>query len=423
MIIWPDVAVRILLNSYFANILMRHKLIANTVRAVPVKAQEPAHMSTSSMRTDSWLNIAGSIASAFAIGTLIVAPYAAKADNFTQGFNSAIGLEYDTNPLLSSTNEKSIWRTIISPRYKLSTQTGVDDWAIDAGLDIQKSTDVSVLIDRVDPNLNLQWTRSLETGQFGLKAHYDKASTRVTELEDTGVVTKDANKNTKLISANWLYNPAEKYSLSTNAEYSTVEYDAGNLSNYQNRKLSANLSRLNSDTLKTYVQVAYSHFKLDTGTEPTTQINAIVGFNLETTERIVLGANIGLNQLSGATSGSGTSGGADIAYLTDNARLSLDISRSSTPSGAGGFIESDKLKTAWSYDLSDKYKTGLDYTWSQNRSLNNTELRQAGAWLNHELSDFWSVRFSVLNKTSIRGTTEAMANVLGVTFQYNHPDF
>lgn len=356
-------------------------------------------------------------------GVFILSPLCASADNFTQSAGASLGFEYDTNPLLKATDEKSVWRTLISPRYKMLTQTGLNEWSVDAGLDVQRSTDTSILIDRADPSLNLLWRRFLETGEFGVKAHYDKASTRFTELEDSGLVNKDATRNTKSISANWLHNLNERLVLTTNAEYSTVEYDAGNLSNFQTKKLSANLSRLNTETLKTYVQLAYSHLKLDVGGEPTTQVNSILGIQWDVTERITLGANAGINRISGATSGSGSTGGANIAYLTDKSKSSLDVSRSSAPSGLGGFIESDKVKAAWSYELSDKYRTGLDYVLSKNRSLNDTETRQAGLWISHDISEFWSLKLTAQHKESILSSISAKANVIGFTFQYNYPDF
>ena len=78
------------------------------------------------------------------------------------------GIDFDTNPLLSTTDKQSIWRYYTTPRYSVSTEQDQNKWYLDGSLRLQRSSDRSIAVDREDPSINAGWTRQYDRGNYGL---------------------------------------------------------------------------------------------------------------------------------------------------------------------------------------------------------------------------------------------------------------
>lgn len=141
-------------------------------------------------------------------------------------------VEYDSNPLLLTSEEKGVTRTIIAPDYNLIGQFDRDQLRLGLGMHLLRSSDRSVVDDREDPNLSLGWQRQTETGGFGLLAQYNESSTLSGTVLDTGVVTTDGTQKMSSLTANWSSAVTERSTLANETRYNHARYDIDTLTGY-----------------------------------------------------------------------------------------------------------------------------------------------------------------------------------------------
>ena len=84
-------------------------------------------------------------------------------------------VEYDSNPVLLTSGEKGVTRTIIAPDLNLVGTSGRDELQFGLGVNVVRSSDTDIVSDREDPRLKLGWQRETETGGFGLTASMKRA--------------------------------------------------------------------------------------------------------------------------------------------------------------------------------------------------------------------------------------------------------
>ncbi|MGB8972311.1 MAG: hypothetical protein WCC62_07240, partial [Pseudomonas capeferrum] len=120
---------------------------------------------------------------------ILVLPFtdAVQAANWQSSVVVPTSVEYDSNPLLLSSEEKGVTRTIIAPDYTLVGTFDRDELRLGLGMQVLRSSDTDIVDDREDPNVSLGWQRDTEKGRFGLVALYNESSTLSGTVQDTGV--------------------------------------------------------------------------------------------------------------------------------------------------------------------------------------------------------------------------------------------
>ena len=173
-----------------------------------------------------------------------------------------MGVEYDTNPRLLSTNKQSIWRYIATPRYSIAAVADRDRWYSDISLRLERSSDKSLSVDREDPNVLIGWQRDGERDRFSLIGRYNKASTRFTEFDETGLVDGTASSTTRSVAANWSRSMTERLNLSLGGQYLTTGYSGGNFTDYSTKSLNSTLTYDFNERVRPFIQVALTDLTL-----------------------------------------------------------------------------------------------------------------------------------------------------------------
>lgn len=357
-----------------------------------------------------------------ALTLLLAGP--AQAGRFQHDLSAALSAEYDSNPALSASSASAIWRFSASPGYQVSGVDGADEWHARLGLRLERSSDAAVSADREDPSLSLSWTRLAPAGQFSLAASYEQASTRVTELQDTGRVSADGSRTAQSLSANWLGELNERNSLSLTGSYADTRYSGGGLSDYANLNLGATLTRAWSDLASSYLRLSATRYLPGSG-DASHSYDALVGLSLTRSERLNLDLRGGLNRTSNSGGNIAWQGGITLGYdYAPRSRLALELGRSTSSSGAGGFVTTDHFTGGWNQALSERGSAGMDLSWRNSRSATPSTTRQLTLWASRELNPFWGLRLSYLYKQREgTGLGEADAHVLSLVLSYAHPEF
>ena len=193
-----------------------------------------------------------------------------------------MGVEYDTNPRMSSTDKQSILRYIATPRYSIATVADQNRWYSDVSLRLERSSDKKLSIDREDPNVVVGWERDGERDRFSLIGRYNKASTRFTEFDETGLVVNDASSTTRSVAANWSRSLTERLNFSLGGQYLTTAYSGGNFTDYSTKLLNSTLTYDLNERVRPFIQVSLTDFNPDgQGRRNTKSQNYLIGAQVD----------------------------------------------------------------------------------------------------------------------------------------------
>lgn len=333
-----------------------------------------------------------------------------------------MGVEYDTNPRMSSTDKQSIWRYIATPRYSIATVADRNRWYSDVSLRLERSSDKKISSDREDPNVVVGWERESERDRFSLIGRYNKASTRVSEFDETGLVVNDASSSTRTVDANWSRSLTEKLNFSLGGQYLKTSYSGGNFTDFSTKSLDTVLMYEWNERVRPIIQVGLTDFKADGQERGNIKSqNYLVGVHVDVNPQLNISANAGINHVS--TAGNARIANTNFNYLGERYSLRGSLERSVSASSIGNFQESDRLSLGYNYDLSDRSRLGVDFSWRKNNSLNDSETKQLSGFYSRDLTEFWQMKLLLQTKNLKSANRIANGNVAGITFTYNIPEF
>lgn len=369
----------------------------------------------------------------------------AEAVIVLQQASSSFDTQYDTNPLLRE-DKQSIWRYTLTPRYSIAAVEDRNRWYANAALGFQRSSDKSVIQDREDPNVDIGWQREIDKGLFSLIAHYDKRSSRFSEFNQNGFVDTDGNAVTKSLAANWTHAITGKLNFSLGTQYTKTTYDSSQFSDSVSKSVNSSLAYELNERISPFVQLGFTDFKSDgvvtgngllinnVGNDGSSKSKSIsVGATIYLNSQWTFTPSVGVNKVDsenqnantalGSTSGSGTIGNFGLAYKAERANFKTALSRSVSPSGVGGFVESDQFNVAYDYLLTERSSVGAGYNINKNKSNFDSESTLISAWYSKELTEMWLMRLSVESRNQKDTNQSINGNVIGITFTYSIPEF
>jgi hypothetical protein len=317
------------------------------------------------------------------------------AGEWDQSVSLPTSLEHDSNLPLSTTKKQGVSRLIVVPAYSLVGTYGIDEFKAGLGLRVERSSDQNVSIDREDPNLLAGWRRLTETGEFGLTAKYDEVSSREAELQETGGVAADTTRKTGSLGGLWRSAITELSTLSVDADYKMVSYDAGTQTDYTNLAAGISWNYTWSERIEPFLRVSVSHYDPDKSTATVTKSDYYTvtgGVKVKASEHLEWTAQGGPGRVSARTSDTGWQGSLAVQYRGDRYDTTLNTGRSVTTSGDGGFVETDRVSGTFGYAIDERSGLGFSASWQDNKGDNPNTTQQLGAWANHELSPFWHAR-------------------------------
>lgn len=334
-------------------------------------------------------------------------------------------VEYDSNPLLLTSEEKGVTRTIIAPDYNLIGQFDRDQLRFGLGMHVLRSSDRSIVDDREDPNVSLGWQRATETGGFGLLAQYNESSTLSGAVQDTGVVTTDGTQKMSTLTANWSSAVTERSTLANEARYSHARYDISTLTGYD--EYSNFTSWTYAWSARTDIITGFQARRYEPQDDTTAIANNSyvprIGIKHQFTERLEGAMHIGVNKTTGSGGGQRGEGGASLLYRGDRAEASLSAERSTVASAEGGFTELDMVRGGYSYRVTELDRVGVEASWQDAKGQTPNTLQTYSLWASREFSPAWDLRFSVMYKQRQQdGLPDADATIVGMTLTYRYPD-
>ncbi|WP_144967726.1 hypothetical protein [Pseudomonas sp. DE0010] len=334
-------------------------------------------------------------------------------------------VEHDSNPLLLSSGEKGVTRTLIAPDYTLIGSFGPDELRLGLGLDILRSSDTNVVDDREDPDISLGWQRTTERGQFGLLARYNETSTLSGTVLDTGVVTTDGTQKLYTLTGNWRQAITERSTLSNETTYNRARYDINSLTGYDELANTLTWTYAWSERADVYTRFGARRYEPDDDLTATSSnsYSPAVGIKYQFSESLSADAHLGVNKVSGSKGGRRGEGGVALLYTGARSDASLTVERSTVASAQGGFAQLDQVRGVWSYALDPLTRVGADAAWQDSKGQIPNTLQIYSLWASRQLSPYWDVRLALTYKERKQDLDgDATATIVGLTLTYRYPD-
>jgi len=351
-----------------------------------------------------------------------------------QGASVLFNAEHYSNIDLDTEDEQSAWVYTVAPGYRITAGQDKSQLFLNANLNIERSSDKDLSGDREDPNVRAGWGRDYDKGSVGLVATYAKASTRITELTDSGNVTEDGSSIGRSIAATWIHSLTEKLGMSFEGRHLRQDFTGDQLSDYRLNSLSSEFLYELSEQTSPFVRVSLNQFHplddidVNVRTEKINYQNYLAGANFILSPKLSFSAGAGVSHIEEYSDieedGNRWIGLSSVTYQGEKYRLDGAVERSISPSSEGILRESDSFLLGYSYDLSDRSHWGVDLSLNKNKTGDRSESQQIGAWYSRDLSELWQMRLSARLRTIDSDEEDsADGNIIGISFRYDTPSF
>ena len=344
-----------------------------------------------------------------------------RADSWQHAVSSRASTEFDSNPAMSPAYPGGVWRALFEPGYTLTGRVGANELKAGLALQLVRSSNRARSQNRDSPSVFLNWLRQSDAGEFGISSRYEEIATRDAAIEAIGSVPIDSTRASRSISGSWSKALSERSTLSADGSYEGVSYRGGTFIDYVTRSGGLRFNYALSEHSVPFLRMSYAEYEPAGGNLPHSFANAILGWNWKPSDYLEGNLQVGRTRASGQEMT--TLGAAAMRYTGQRTVLVLNADHQLLPSGLGDFVTVDQVNGKWSYDLSERSRTGIDLGWRKNRLVNIVN-RTKGAWLQHELNPLWGARTYYLHSINEGGAGgSASSNILGLTLIYNRSDF
>lgn len=343
------------------------------------------------------------------------------ADPWQHVVTSSISAEYETNPAMSPTSQGGIRRAVFAPGYTLARTDGANEWRAGLTLQIARSSNTALSLNREDPGAFFNWQRRGDAGEFGISAKYDEAATRATEAGVTGPVTVDGTRASRTLSATWSKPLGGRSTVAADGAYTGISYQGGTYTDYATRSGGLKFTYEWNESVAPFLNFTYTDQTPSGGGPPSQRTGSTLGLNLKASERLDCTVQAGKSRGSGASSSSQY--GATARYAGQITRLTLNAERQTSPSGLGSFVTSDQMSGDWSHELNERSGAGINLSWRKNRSVTDEANRTMSAWVQRDLDASWTARANYQRRIREGSGIGASSNLLGISFVYSRSSF
>lgn len=359
------------------------------------------------------------------VGLFVLGAQAAMASPLQQGISLSTGVEHDSNPSMAATNARGVTRYKLSPGYEAKWTLDEDEWSATAKVDVERSSDQALSIDRQDPSLGVGWTRENPRGGTSVKATYDRQSTSATETDSAGGAGSNDTRTRYGVDGEWKHAVTERVEAGVDLSHEDNSYQgatggASSFTDYKTTAGMASLEYLLNERNRPYAKVGVSKYSPSTGAA-SNLYTAVAGIKSELSESLKLDTNLGVAQMDGATDTTGLNGLLSLSHEGERTKSSVSFTRASSASGSGGYTEADEVKASLGYELAPLTEVGADAAWTKTYSQSPLTTSSLGLWADRELLEDLSLRLGYEYKEQKTATDRAKGSVWSLSLSYDIP--
>jgi hypothetical protein len=297
----------------------------------------------------------------FAVVIAAAASPAARAADWTVAPTLTVGIDNDTNRLLSSPAIPSRGLSMsVDTRFERDTER----WQLALRPYGQVARYSDARLNHTDEEGIDATATWLETERSSLSLHtlLQDASTLYSELLGTGIIHVGQRRRDEDVDGTWAFQQSERWTLQLGGTYSSSNYHGAGvtpLSNYRQALGTATESFTYTERL-TLLLTGSAGDAHTTGSEQSTRFESVgAGFQWRPSERVSVQGNGGSSrQTTGTLTSTTIIGELSTSYSTELSRFELSAQRQMQPSGYGIFTQVDQATFTWARDLGPRLSLG-----------------------------------------------------------------
>ena len=348
-----------------------------------------------------------------------------------QSLTIPLSYEFESNPALSISDEKSATLTSLAPSYSLFSTHEINPWFINLALRAVRSSDQTISQNRDNPSLGLGWTHHYETGQFVVSGLTSEQSTRSRELTDSSLVSGDNTRKSDSLSVNWLNNLSDRASLNLGGDSTRVKFTGlatTGLVNFRNETASTKINYSLNEKVDTSVSFSSSRYLPESTTINEATTNAFnLGLSWNASKQFILNTSAGLNETvfknNAQAKKKSWQAMLSMQYNTLRSNSLINLSRSQSPDSTGSINETNRIAAGWTYSLSEKENLIFDLNWWQNLTLNKAKTSQYSVKYTRQISLSWDFSLSAAHRISELQQGNASNTSVMTSVIYKLPEF
>ncbi len=300
-------------------------------------------------------------------------------------------------------------------------------------MQVQRNSNEEILADREDPRLAVGWSRTYESGIYGVYANYSQFVSRAAEIIATGVfagnLDDESTQRNTTFGGRWQHAIAPRWSVLTSGEYIKTAFSGGvNLVDFDLADVRSRLNYEFTDRLDTYLQLGYSKITPDDTFDATKLARFALGANYLLSEAVTVSSRAGMYRTTGAQSDTDWEAGVQLGYDVGRMRYVAEVNREVVGSSIGAFQKSDTFRLGWLFDRSEIDRFQVNYRLVKFKEdeqglLPENQFQEINGLYERTLGGNWRGQANLIFREQSRTGFRSDGNVVGVTLIYDGISF
>lgn len=343
--------------------------------------------------------------------------------------------EYDDNITLDPTNELSVFGATFSPEVDIGGRSQNWDLFLNTRLDFARFTEQDFL-NSEDQQVELEGSYRTQLGVWDLDAMFRRATTRTTELTDTGRVEVGAERLDFRVQPSWRYVLGQRDSIFVNGRWDKSTFDVSTLNDFTRYSAGGGWTHQLTEQDDLTLSGFASHFENDSisGNESDT-FGSQLGWHRVYSERLETRIAVGPRYTtsdSTVTSSNNSLGfivDGEVNYdLDDRTLIAGNLSRSIAASGGGSVVERDVVRLSVRHQYEPELAFRLSIYYLQNRDANDQNAASDREYfavepgVSWQFERDWFLTGGYRYRTQeLTGESRATSNAVFVTLRHQFP--
>lgn len=340
--------------------------------------------------------------------------------------------EYDSNPSMTPGESPGSTRWLrLMPSLTTKYVHGNEEFAVEAALSAEKSSNTEVAQDRLDPRLRAAWRHVDALNTTEVAALLERQAFRDVDMRQQVPLGVDGTRTRFALSGSWLRDLDARTSFMAEGRQEWERSDVGIAPDFRRTTAMTRLRRAHDPRTDWYVgldgQTVDPEPLDDTVAAPvvagrSTVFGAVVGVERAFSEGFRVDANVGPVRFTRPQARSDWQGAVTAEYKGERWVGTVEVLRApSLDILAGGLEITEELRTRVRYDLDPVSRLEAEAGGAREKAADSRRTLASVSWI-RELSADWQL--------VVKGTTQrqqgpggtARSNRIGVMLVYNMPD-
>lgn len=363
-----------------------------------------------------------------AAGAVGVAGAAAQTRTY-YSLNVSSEVERDSNPNMTVGESRGTTWLRVLPNLTAGYVLGGEEFALEAGLTAEKSSNPDVARDRVDPRVRGVWTHTGAADSTQLAVLVDRRALRSLDVRDRAPAGVDGTRTLYSVSGNWKHELDARSSMVLDLRQDRERYDEVRTPDFQLTAAAARFSWQQDERRTWYAGVNGQHYRpealegLPAGpeNEASTTVGALAGITQQLSDALRVDANAGPLHRN-RPSNNGWQGALSADYTGERWSGGVSLARSpGVNSFAGGLVVSNDVRARLRYELGQMTYVELSAAYNRQSDPDTRGSFASASWV-RQWTPAWrvAVRASTHRDQGSAGT--ARSNRIALVLTYSATD-